>query len=111
MCGEVASKTWLQLLFGGGVRSYILAARVKFMIEATVDDVQFKMIEAELPARWRRGSAERISAACMLKRMRAGLDRRTRKVRRLRAAIRVGVYENDLKLHIAMDRMIADFAG
>jgi len=47
----------------------------------------------------------------MLKRMRAGLDRRTRKVRRLRAAIRVGVYENDLKLHIAMDRMIADFAG
>jgi len=80
------------------------------MLETQVDD-DLKMTEAELPARWRRGSAERNAAACMLKRMRAGLDRRTRKVRRLRAAIRVGVYENDLKLHIAMDRMLADFAG
>ena len=44
----------------------------------------------------------------MLRRMRAGLDRRTRKVRHLRAAIRVGVYENDLKLHIAFDRMLGD---
>jgi hypothetical protein len=47
----------------------------------------------------------------MLKRIRAGLDRRTRKVRRVRAAIRVGAYENDLKLNIAMDRLLADFLG
>lgn len=81
------------------------------MLEPMLDDVVSKMIDADLPPRWRRGSDERIAAACMLKRIRAGLDRRTRKVRRLRAAIRVGVYENDLKLHIAMDRMLADFAG
>ena len=62
----------------------------------------------ELPPRWRRGSPERQAAACMLKRLRAGLDRRTRKVRHLRAAIRVGAYENDLKLHIAMDRLFGE---
>jgi hypothetical protein len=81
------------------------------MRKAIQDDVDNMAIEAELPARWRRGSAERTAAACMLKRIRAGLDRRTRKVRKLRAAIRVGAYENDLKLHIAMDRLLADFAG
>jgi hypothetical protein len=67
-----------------------------------------QVVEGELPARWRRGSSERDAAACMLKRIRAGLDRRTRKIRRTKAAIRVGVYENDLKLHIAMDRLLAD---
>jgi hypothetical protein len=85
------------------------------MYAATLDDVHFTMTSAptdgELPARWRRGSSERNAAACMLKRIRAGLDRRTRKVRRTRAAIRVGVYENDLKLHVAMDRMLAEFLG
>ena len=85
------------------------------MCNAMLDDVHFMLsdtaIDTELPPRWRRGSPERTAAACMLKRIRAGLDRRTRKVRRLRAAIRVGVYENDLKLHIAMDRMLADLVG
>ncbi len=66
------------------------------------------LFSLELPARWRRGSPERLSAACMLKKMRAGLDRRTRKVRKLRAAIRCGVYENDLKLHIAADRLLCE---
>ena len=84
------------------------------MLNSVHDDVDSTMkdptnIDGELPARWRRGSAERNAAACMLKRIRAGLDRRTRKVRRTRAAIRIGVYENDLKLHIAMDRLLADF--
>ena len=45
----------------------------------------------------------------MLKRLRAGLDRRTRKVRHLRAAIRVDAYDNDLKFHIAMDRLLEEF--
>ena len=65
-------------------------------------------LSGELTPRWRRGSPERQAAACMLKRLRAGLDQRARKVRRLRAAIKVGVYENDLKLHIAIDRLITD---
>ena len=33
-------------------------------------------------------------------------DPRHRKVRKIRAAIRVGVYENDLKLYVAIDRLI-----
>jgi hypothetical protein len=94
-----------------GIQIYILADGIKFMPNPMLDDEQSTMNDAELPARWRRGSAERNAAACMLKRIRAGLDRRTRKVRRTRAAIRVGVYENDLKFHIAMDRMLADFLG
>ena len=93
------------------MQTYILADGIKFMLNPMLVDEQSTIADAELPPRWRRGSAERNAAACMLKRIRAGLDRRTRKVRRTRAAIRVGVYENDLKLHIAMDRMLADFLG
>jgi hypothetical protein len=92
---------------------YILADGVKFMnqpADAHHDSSHDSMTSARLPSRWQRGSSERRAAACMLKRIRAGLDRRTRKVRRVRAAIRVGVYENDLKLHIAIDRMLGDVA-
>jgi hypothetical protein len=81
------------------------------MTTATLNEARSSLIDTDLPARWRRGSPERLSAACMLKRMRAGLDRRVRKIRRVRAAIRAGAYENELKFHIAMDRMIADFVG
>lgn len=44
----------------------------------------------------------------MLTHLRSGGDARLRKVRRLRAAIKVGCYENDLKLQVALDRMIRD---
>jgi hypothetical protein len=101
----------MQLSASPGIPLYILANGVKFMSQAMPVDVVSMMSDADLAPRWRRGSDERIAAACMLKRIRAGLDRRTRKVRRLRAAIRVGAYENDLKLHIAMDRLLADLAG
>ena len=40
--------------------------------------------------------------------LRAGADVRDRKVRRLRAAIRAGAFENQLKLEIASDRLAAD---
>jgi hypothetical protein len=37
--------------------------------------------------------------------LRAGADFRDRKVRRLRAAIRAGAFENRLKLEVASDRL------
>jgi hypothetical protein len=52
--------------------------------------------------------ADRELIQTMLAHLRAGGDARLRKVRRLRAAIKVGVYENNLKLQVALDRMIRD---
>ena len=46
--------------------------------------------------------AERLLAAA-----RGGADVRGRKVRRLRAAIRVRAYENDLKLAVAVENLLA----
>src|SRR3954447_5185008 len=46
--------------------------------------------------------AERLLAAA-----RSGADVRARKVRRLRAAIKVKAYENDLKLAVAVQNMLA----
>ena len=40
--------------------------------------------------------------------LRNGADFRDRKVRRLRAAIRAGAFENQLKVEIATDRLAAD---
>ena len=51
---------------------------------------------------------EKALAAKMLRRLREGHDLRTRKARRLRAAIRVERYENELKLQIALDRLISN---
>lgn len=45
------------------------------------------------------------TVAQMLAILASGGDSRHRKVRRLRAAIKVRAYENDLKLQIAIDRM------
>src|SRR3954447_23226907 len=45
--------------------------------------------------------AERLLAAAN-----GGADVRARKVRRLRAAIKVRAYENDLKLAVALERMV-----
>ena len=64
---------------------------------------------ASLPLTKReRTASERALARDMLKRLRNGGEVRSRKVRRLRAAIKVGVYENLLKWHVALDRMKSD---
>lgn len=47
-------------------------------------------------------------AAKLLRSLRDGQDLRLRKARRLRAAIRVDRYENDLKLQVAADRLLGD---
>ena len=54
------------------------------------------------PSRDELALAERLLAAA-----RRGADVRARKVRRLRAAIRVKAYENDLKLVVALENLLA----
>ena len=54
----------------------------------------------------KRSRADKAVAKKMLDRLRTGADSRTRKVRRLGAAIRAGRYENPFKLHIALDRVL-----
>ena len=49
--------------------------------------------------------AERLVAAA-----RRGADVRARKVRRLRAAIKVKAYENDLKLAVAVENLLSGIA-
>ena len=44
----------------------------------------------------------------LLAKLQAGHDFRARKVRRLRAAIRVRAYENSLKLAVAADKLLGD---
>src|SRR5258708_2223972 len=53
----------------------------------------------------RRSKEDREVASRMLAALQAGADLRTRKVRRLKAAIKVRAYENDLKFEIAVERM------
>ena len=43
----------------------------------------------------------------MLLMLRAGEDVRRRKTRRLRAAVRAGRYENEMKLTIAMEKLLS----
>lgn len=56
----------------------------------------------------RRSEADRDLASRMLAAAGEGKDVRARKVRRLRAAIKVRAYENELKLAVAFERLRAD---
>ena len=58
-----------------------------------------------------RTPADLSLARRMLAALRDGADLRKRKVRRLRAAIRVRRYENALKLQVALDRLGTDVAA
>ncbi len=53
-----------------------------------------------------RTPAERALAQRMLQQLRGGTDVRARKVRRIKAAIKVRHYENALKLTVALDRLV-----
>jgi hypothetical protein len=53
-----------------------------------------------------RSESDEAVAKRMMELLRAGADVRARKVRRLRAAVRIKAYENQLKLSIAVDRML-----
>lgn len=50
--------------------------------------------------------AQRGLVGRMLTRLRGGQDLRREKIRRLRRQIRAGAYENDLKLQIALQRLL-----
>ena len=53
-----------------------------------------------------RARKDKALATKMLRQLREGKDARSRKIRRIGAAIRADRYENALKLNIALDRMI-----
>jgi hypothetical protein len=55
-----------------------------------------------------RSRKDKALAAKMLHRLREGQDLRSRKARRLRAKIRVERYENELKLQVALDRLLSN---
>jgi hypothetical protein len=57
------------------------------------------------PIKAARSASDRALAERMLERLRLGTDVRSRKVRRLKAAIKVRHYENALKLTVALERM------
>lgn len=61
--------------------------------------------ETAPPLRAARTAAERALAENMLQRLRSGADVRARKVRRIKAAIKVRHYENALKLAVAVERL------
>jgi hypothetical protein len=54
----------------------------------------------------KRARTDKALATKMLRQLREGKDARSRKIRRIGASIRAGHYENDLKLQIAVERMI-----
>ncbi len=56
----------------------------------------------------RRTRNDRAYAQQLLARLKEGEDVRKRKARRVRAAIKVGVYENELKFKIAMERLVSE---
>ena len=58
------------------------------------------------PRRKRRSKADRALATHLADLLRQGADLRVRKARRTRTAIRVRSYENDLKLQVAIERLI-----
>jgi len=53
-------------------------------------------------------AADRQAVLRMLELLKGGADLRARKARRTRAAIKVRSYENDLKLQVAIERMLVD---
>jgi len=67
-----------------------------------------KILRKTSPLRTGRAPGEIRSAAKLLKALRAGGDVRKRKTRRLRGAVRADRYENDLKVAIAIDKLLAD---
>jgi hypothetical protein len=56
----------------------------------------------------RRSRRDRATVRRLLDLLRAGKDVRVRKARLTRAKIRVRQYDNDLKLAIAIDRLLRD---
>jgi len=55
-----------------------------------------------------RSAREKAHAKSLLTKLRSGQDVRARKARRLRGAVRADRYENDLKLTIAIDRLLRE---
>lgn len=66
---------------------------------------------AAQPAAKRRSRADRAAAKRFMSLLQAGADSRVKKIKRIRQSVRTRSYENELKLSVAMDRMVQDLAG
>ena len=66
------------------------------------------MRSASKSRRKRRARGERALATVLLEKIRAGDDVRLRKTRRIRGAVRAHRYESDLKLLIALEKLIPE---
>jgi hypothetical protein len=58
----------------------------------------------------KRSKTDRSKAGKLLVQLQSGRDQRKTKVRRIRAAIEAKHYENNLKLQIAIDRLLGEIA-
>ena len=64
--------------------------------------------KVSVTVRTKRGKRRGALARQCMQMLRQGADVRRAKVRRVRASIRTGAYENELKLHVAIDRLCAE---
>jgi hypothetical protein len=58
----------------------------------------------------RRSRADRAAVKMFMSLLQAGSDTRIKKVKRIRQSVRTRAYENELKLSIAMDRLVRELA-
>ena|GEM_PF-3351921 len=63
------------------------------------------------PAMNPRSTRQATSVRKFMRRLRAGEDVRTDKIRTLKSDITTGTYENDLKLSVALDRLLDEVIG
>jgi hypothetical protein len=62
-------------------------------------------------AKPKRSRADRAAAKHLLAMLKAGSDTRIKKVKRIRQSVRTRSYENELKLSIAMERMVRELSA
>ena len=67
--------------------------------------VRVNHLDPNAPA-GRQGDQELVEQ--MLRRLRLGTDVRRQKLERIKKLLVAGVYENDLKLHVAADRLLGE---
>ena len=92
------------------MRGMMKLVRKKVEAVSTLGAVEV-VLKVRRRARPRRTAADRAAAARYLQMLRAGDDTRTQKIRQIRASVRRRAYENDLKLSIALDRLLADITA
>jgi len=66
---------------------------------------------AAQPGKSKRSRADHATAKHLLAMLKAGSDTRIKKVKRIRQSVRTRSYENELKLSIALERMVREMSA